>query len=98
MKTKNIITGIGVILISQISYLTSSFAQDIHLSQFNACPQNLNPSQTGLFNGDWRFVGNQRRQWAAVPVPYQTFSISTDTRLKMNFLNGVPALGLIINT
>lgn len=74
------------------------FAQDIHFSQFNASPHNLNPAQTGVFDGDWRFVGNYRRQWAIIPVPYRTYSIATDTRLKTKLQNDVPAAGLIINT
>ena len=73
-------------------------AQDIHWSQFNSSPQNLNPAQTGMFNGDWRFVGNLRSQWSSVPVPYKTFSLSSDTRIKKNFMEGVPALGLLVNT
>lgn len=73
-------------------------AQDIHYSQFNASPQNLNPAQTGLFDGDWRFVGNFRSQWSVIPVPYRTFSIATDTRLKTKLENDVPAVGLIVNT
>jgi len=73
------------------------FAQDIHFSQFNASPHNLNPAQTGIFDGDWRFVGNHRSQWAVIPVPYKTYSIATDTRLKTKIKNDVPALGLIIN-
>jgi type IX secretion system PorP/SprF family membrane protein len=72
-------------------------AQDIHYSQFNASPQNLNPAQTGLFDGDWRFVGNYRSQWSAIPVPYKTFSLAGDTRLKTKMLNDVPGLGLQIN-
>ncbi len=72
-------------------------AQDIHYSQFNATTQNLNPAQTGLFNGDWRFAGNYRSQWSAIPVPYKTFSIAADTRLKTKLQNDVPALGLIVN-
>ena len=97
MKAKFLFSAILIHFTCSILHLTS-FAQDIHLSQFNASPQNLNPSQTGLFDGDWRFVGNLRSQWAAVPVPYQTFSLSTDTRLKTSFMNGAPALGLIVNT
>lgn len=73
-------------------------AQDIHLSQFNASPQNLNPAQTGIFNGDWRFVGNYRTQWAAIPVPYRTFSLSADTRFKKEIIGGTPNAGLIVNT
>lgn len=73
-------------------------AQDIHYSQFNASPQNLNPAQTGLFNGDWRFAGNYRSQWSAIPVPYKTFSLAADTRLKTKLVNDVPAAGIVINT
>jgi type IX secretion system PorP/SprF family membrane protein len=73
-------------------------SQDIHYSQFNASPKNLTPAQTGLFDGDWRFVGNLRSQWAAVPVPYKTFSLASDTRLKTKLKNDVPAAGLVINT
>jgi type IX secretion system PorP/SprF family membrane protein len=73
-------------------------AQDIHYSQFNASPKNLTPAQTGLFDGDWRFVGNYRSQWSAIPVPYKTFSLASDTRLKTKLKNDIPAAGLIINT
>ncbi len=106
MKSKKINTAIKYrfVNLSVLSALviifftnTCSFSQDIHFSQFNSSPQNLNPAQTGLFNGDWRFVGNYRSQWAAVPVPYKTFSFSTDTRLKTNFTAGTPALGLLVN-
>lgn len=72
-------------------------AQDIHYSQFNAAIQNLSPAQTGLFDGDWRLNGNIRSQWASVPVPYKTFSIAADTRLKTKLKNDVPAAGLQIN-
>jgi type IX secretion system PorP/SprF family membrane protein len=74
------------------------YSQDIHYSQFNASPQNLSPAQTGLFNGDWRFAGNYRGQWAAIPVPYKTFSLAADTRLKTKLVNDVPAAGIVINT
>ncbi len=77
---------------------SSILAQDIHYSQFNASPQNLNPAQTGLFDGDWRFVGNYRSQWAIIPVPYRTFSIAADTRLKTKLKKDALALGLVINT
>ncbi|MGQ0828727.1 MAG: PorP/SprF family type IX secretion system membrane protein [Bacteroidota bacterium] len=73
-------------------------AQDIHFSQFNASPHNLNPAQTGVFDGDWRFVGNYRTQWAVIPVPYKTYSVATDTRLKIKKLKKDAAgLGLVIN-
>lgn len=73
-------------------------AQDIHYTQYNASPQNLNPAQTGLFNGDWRFVGNYRTQWGGISVPFVTHSIAADTRLPIQIKNCTPALGLLVNT
>jgi type IX secretion system PorP/SprF family membrane protein len=81
-----------------LAFYQNGIAQDIHYSQFNSSPQNLNPAQTGLFDGDWRFVGNQRSQWSAIPVPYKTYSIAADTRLKKKIKGGLPGLGLLINT
>lgn len=89
-----------VVLIFFASVLWSgkkACAQDIHYSQYNATTQNLNPAQTGLFNGDWRFVGNYRSQWSSIPVPYKTFSLAADTRLKTKLANDVPGVGLQIN-
>ncbi|MBA3705495.1 MAG: PorP/SprF family type IX secretion system membrane protein [Bacteroidetes bacterium] len=87
--------GIIILLFCLLSSIT--FSQDIHYSQFNASIQNLNPGQTGLFDGDWRFAGNHRSQWAVIPVPYKTSSIATDTRLKTKLKKDAVALGLIVN-
>jgi type IX secretion system PorP/SprF family membrane protein len=87
-----------IILFLMFCCVSLIHAQDIHYSQFNASPQNLNPAQVGLFDGDWRFVGNFRSQWSAIPVPYRTLSIASDTRLKTKLEKDVPALGLLINT
>lgn len=59
------------------------YAQDIHFSQYDLSPINLNPAQTGQFVGDYRFIGNYRTQWSSVTVPYNTFSFGADAR---NFL------------
>jgi type IX secretion system PorP/SprF family membrane protein len=56
-------------------------AQDIHWSQFQMSPLNLNPAQTGFFDGDYRFIGNHRNQWKSVTKPYTTFSGSVDAGL-----------------
>lgn len=77
--------------------LSYAQSQDIHYSQYNASPQNLSPGQTGLFDGDWRFVGNYRSQWSSIPVPYKTFSLAADTRLKTKLVNDVPGVGLQVN-
>lgn len=69
---------------------SSSSAQDIHFSQFQAAPSNLNPSLTGAFSGDYRFSAIHRNQWNAVTKPYSTFGLSADARSPMD-LEGVGA-------
>lgn len=56
-------------------------AQDIHFSQYNASPLNLNPALTGFFDEDYRFTLNHRQQWRSVTVPYQTISASIDRKI-----------------
>lgn len=76
-------------------FILPSFSQDIHFSQYNASPFNLNPALTGAFDGAFRFVGNERRQWSSVTVPYQTFGFSCDAR---NFLNSAVNTGVSLYT
>lgn len=47
-------------------------AQDIHFSQFNETPMNLNPAYTGLFNGIFRVSMHHRNQWTSMGSPYKT--------------------------
>ena len=63
--------------------------QDIHFSQYNLSPLNMNPALTGAFDGDYRFVGNHRRQWASVTTPYQTFGLSAEARSPFGKLPGL---------
>jgi type IX secretion system PorP/SprF family membrane protein len=65
------------------------FSQDIHFSQFDMAPMNLNPALAGQFDGDYRFIGNQRTQWRSVTIPYATIGGSVDSR---NF-NQIAGLG-----
>lgn len=57
-------------------------AQDIHWSQFNDNPIFQNPANSGRFNGNYRFYANYRDQWRSVTVPFQTLSISADTKFE----------------
>ncbi len=54
-----------------------SNAQDVHFSQFFFSGLSLNPANTGNFDGEWRFVNNNRRQWGAIS-PYSTFAVGFD--------------------
>jgi len=64
----------------------SLMAQDIHFSQYYASPLTLNPSMTGLINGDFRVAANYRGQWFSIPTqasnaPYNTYQASVDAPL-----------------
>lgn len=59
------------------------FAQDFHLSQYDAPPLFLNPAMTGMFDGAWRVHGHYRTQWSAVATkPFTTGGISFDLPVK----------------
>ncbi len=68
------ITLISLLFIVSIRVL----GQDVHFSQFYLSPLTLNPSETGNFNGDWRFSSNYRTQWRSIDVPFNTFSLGYD--------------------
>lgn len=53
-------------------------AQDLHYSQFDNSPLNLNPALTGVFRGDQRAAVNYRNQWRTVPVDYLQLTGSYD--------------------
>lgn len=76
--------GIGIACLTLMVVLMNhdeSRAQDIHFSQFLESPLNLNPAQTGAFDGDMRFVANHRNQWKSVTTPFVTFSGSFESVL-----------------
>ena len=58
-------------------------SQDIDFTLFNYNPLFLNPANTGNFIGDWRLGVNYRNQWAATANPFQTASLSFDTKFNL---------------
>lgn len=56
------------------------FAQDLHYTQFYNTPMNYNPSLTGIYNGDQRYMVSVRDQWRAFPIPYFTLTGSYDMK------------------
>lgn len=85
-KIFTILFSIGVIGVS---------SQDIHYSQFYNSPLNLNPANTGMFDGTYRFAANQRTQWRSVTVPFSTFSMSADAFQPKEWKN--ISLGALMN-
>lgn len=58
---------------------TTVKAQDIHFTQWMFSPLNLNPGETGRFDGDYRIVGNFRSQWGAIMnKQFKTLGMSYD--------------------
>ncbi len=69
-------------------------AQDIHFSQFNMTPLNLNPAQSGA-QYDLRGIINYKNQWGTVAAPYKTSNFGFDFRLGKNKdSKGFSALGV----
>lgn len=58
----------------------SAYAQDIHFTNFNLLPIQQNPSMAGKFDGEYRFGGIYRNQWATVAVPFNTLGASFDMK------------------
>lgn len=75
-----------ILLILSVVFALTLKSQDIHFSQYYASPISLNPSLTGLINGDFRVAGIARGQWFSIPTegamsPYSTYAISYDHSL-----------------
>lgn len=94
---KRILVVFGLLLFLFLG--NSLIAQDIHFSQFERSPLNLNPALAGNFNGDFRLVANHRNQWQAITTPYRTLSFSFDGNLKEIFKSKSRfGYGLLINS
>lgn len=77
----------SLLFISLIVFFLKAEGQDIHFSQFNASPMNLNPGLAGQFDGDYRLVANHRNQWRSVTQPYNTTGGSADARNPLDIEN-----------
>ena len=75
----NIFNAVKISLICSIALSANSYlAQDIHFSQFDNSPLNLNPALTGAMDNDYRFAMNHKTQWNSISIPYATYSFSYD--------------------
>jgi type IX secretion system PorP/SprF family membrane protein len=72
----------------------SATAQDPSFSQFFSSPLNINPALTANINSEWRAISNIRHQWAGVGQPYNTGTISFDSKILGNKLPENSILGL----
>ena len=74
---------------SKISFAVLCFAfantnaQDIHFSQFSQTPLQINPSQTGFFEGFYRGSIHYKNQWGSMGKAYNTTAASFDMPFQM---------------
>jgi len=75
-------------------------AQDLHYSQYNAAPLELNPALAGLNNCDYRVVANARTQWSSISGfgnGYNTFGASADFAVgKVTKVNSFAGIGIAV--
>ena len=71
--------------------------QDIHFSQFQNTPLNINPGLVGVHNGDHRFIADHKRQWYEVPVEYMTFMGSYDVKFRKDGESNYWSGGVVFN-
>ena len=67
---------LSIALFCFISLLIS--AQDIHFTQIQASPLQINPANTGMTYANVRLVNNYRNQWRTIEAPYNTIGVSLD--------------------
>src|SRR5687768_14285524 len=66
------------LILMMLSLGFSSFAQDIHFSQFFEAPLLRNPSLAGIYTGDIRVQAVYRDQWNSVTTAYKTASFNAE--------------------
>lgn len=63
-------------------FISVSFAQDIHFSQYNLTPLLINPAQAGAYKSV-EVIANYKSQWTSIsPNAYKTVMIAADGRFK----------------
>jgi type IX secretion system PorP/SprF family membrane protein len=75
--------------------VNSLYAQDVHFSNIEYAPMNLNPALVGV-HAPFQAIVNYRTQWNSVGDPFKTFGASVDGQLNANNSrrNGIFAAGL----
>jgi type IX secretion system PorP/SprF family membrane protein len=71
------------LLATAILFHTTSFAQDIHFSQFTETPLYRNPALAGIANGDVRVQSAFRSQWNNIANAYKTASLNAEYKVRL---------------
>jgi type IX secretion system PorP/SprF family membrane protein len=86
------------LLVALFYHSPKTLGQDLHFSQYYMNPMQLSPALTGWFDGDYRVSGIHRRQYSAIPVPYNTFSFAGDMRKNVSRIGSDAGLGILLNS
>jgi len=65
---------------------------DPHFSGYYVYPAWLNPSLTGIFDGNYRVSGIYRSQWGSVNSPFKTYGVAGEVKTNSNINFGVSVL------
>ncbi len=85
MKIKQLYIILSSCVVMWLCFTGKVVAQGMHFSQYYNAPLLLNPANTGLApDNDYRVGVNYRKQWATIPVPYNTVSLYGDFQLMRN--------------
>jgi len=78
---------------------SSSFAQDLHFSQFYRAPLLYNPASTGDMQRAGRAIAMYKNQWTQVDNGYVSALFSADAQLKPEWVksNNIPAIGAMVH-
>lgn len=93
--TKDLLKGLATVCFGAL--LLNANAQDVHFSQYNAAPMQLNPALAGMNECDYRIHANYRMQWPTVSSgnTYRTFAGGADMGIgKVTKYNSFAGLGL----
>ncbi len=88
------VSAISISFISSVIFTYSSFAQDVHFSQFTMAPQHLSPAMIGV-NHDIQANVNYKDQWSSIGSSFKTIAAAVDVRLNQkNARNGYLVAGI----
>ena len=74
---------ITTLALAVFTFTKTTTAQDIHFSQFDETPVQLNPATVGVQH-EIRGILNFKNQWQSIGSPYRTYAFSFDARLLKN--------------
>ena len=89
----------SLLMACSLMLAVSSYAQDLHFSQFFNTPLTTNPANTGFIpDADYRMGAHYRNQWSTVmSLPYKTTSVFADAQLFRDKLeNGWLGIGGVL--